>query len=84
MSTLYHRLAARRVDAANDNRHATGDSLLDAGAPWPIRLGLLVAEWLRRHRSRQSLATLSAYELRDIGLTPNDQQRECAKPFWRA
>jgi uncharacterized protein YjiS (DUF1127 family) len=83
MSTLYHRRMARRVEPANDNRHPSRASLLDAGAPWPIRLGLLVAEWLRRHRSRQSLAGLSAYELRDIGLTPADQHRECAKPFWR-
>jgi uncharacterized protein YjiS (DUF1127 family) len=82
MSTLYHRAAAR-IDPANDNRLPASVSS-GGGVPvgWPS-LARMVAEWRRRLRSRQTLAGLSAYELRDIGLTVHDQARECAKPFWR-
>ena len=83
MSTLYHRRAAERIDPANDNRFQA-----DASPPSKLAIGWsllrhMVLEWRRRHRSRQTLAGLSAHELRDIGLTIHDQDRECAKPFWR-
>jgi len=39
--------------------------------------------WQRRVRARQELAGLDARALRDIGVTPGDADRECAKPFWR-
>ncbi len=55
--------------------HATGTTL-----------AILVArltEWRRRARSRAVLARFGARELRDIGFTPADAARECAKPFWR-
>ena len=83
MSTLYHRRTAARIDPANDNR-------LPVDVSPPSRLAIawsvlrhVMAEWRRRSRSRQTLAGLSAYELRDIGLTIHDQDRECAKPFWQ-
>jgi uncharacterized protein YjiS (DUF1127 family) len=83
MSTLYHRRAAVRIDPANDNR-------LQADASPPSKLAIawsllrdMVLEWRRRWRSRQTLARLNGHELRDIGLTIHDQDRECAKPFWR-
>lgn len=83
MSTLYHRRTAARVDPANDNRlPASISPQSDVPAGWPS-VWRMVTEWRRRLRSRQSLAGLSAYELRDIGLTVHDQERECAKPFWR-
>jgi uncharacterized protein YjiS (DUF1127 family) len=84
MSTLYHRRAAMRIDPANDNR-------LPASVSPPGKLAIgwsllkqIVLEWRRRSRSRQTLAGLSCQELRDIGLTIHDQERECGKPFWRA
>jgi uncharacterized protein YjiS (DUF1127 family) len=46
------------------------------------RVRRVVAAWRRRARSRTQLARFSARELRDIGLTPADAARECAKPFW--
>ena len=47
------------------------------------RIVRTLAAWLRRARGRTQLARLSERELRDIGLTPADAARECAKPFWR-
>jgi uncharacterized protein YjiS (DUF1127 family) len=81
MSTLDHRRAAERRPA-NDN--------LAPRPPFPIvdssafvELGRRLSQMWRRHRSRQSLATLSDFELRDIGLTRAEVISECAKPFWR-
>jgi len=83
MSTLHHRRAAVRIDPVNDNRLPQGVSAPGAvPAGWPS-VKRMLAEWRRRLRSRQTLAGLSAYELRDIGITVHDQERECAKPFWR-
>ena len=40
-------------------------------------------QWIMRVRSRRELATLSDYQLRDIGLTRNDVDRQLTTPFWR-
>lgn len=49
--------------------------------------GLSAAVWLLaiydRYLQRHALAELDDALLRDIGLTPEDVRRECAKPFWR-
>jgi uncharacterized protein YjiS (DUF1127 family) len=83
MSTLYHRRAAVRIDPANDNRlQADASSPSKLAIAWSL-LRHMVSEWRRRRRSRQTLAGLSVHELRDIGITIHDQDRECAKPFWR-
>jgi uncharacterized protein YjiS (DUF1127 family) len=39
--------------------------------------------WVRRARERLELARLDHRMLRDIGITPNEAERECNKPFWR-
>ena len=46
-------------------------------------LGRLVGTWRRRIRERQAFARLDYRELRDIGLSRWDVERELAKPFWR-
>ena len=38
---------------------------------------------LHRHRQRLDLDALDDAALKDIGLSPEDIRRECAKPFWR-
>ena len=38
--------------------------------------------WRHRARSRRSLSALDDHQLRDIGLSPLDRDREVVKPFW--
>jgi uncharacterized protein YjiS (DUF1127 family) len=45
-------------------------------------LGARFAEWRRNARSRAELARFSRRELQDIGITPAETERECARPFW--
>ena len=47
------------------------------------RVPHIIRQWFMRVESRRELAMLSDYELRDIGLTRNDVDRELMKPFWR-
>lgn len=47
-----------------------------------LRLRLL-ARWYDRHRQRLDLAEIDDHLLRDLGLTPEDVRRECAKSFWQ-
>jgi uncharacterized protein YjiS (DUF1127 family) len=42
----------------------------------------LIGYWLERDRQRQSLAQIDNHLLADIGLTRDQQSRECVKPFW--
>jgi uncharacterized protein YjiS (DUF1127 family) len=44
----------------------------------------LLGTWRRRARQRQELAGLDHRMRRDIGVSPSEVARECAKPFWRA
>ena len=44
----------------------------------------LYAEWRQRARSRGELAMLDDRELRDIGLTRMEANKEFEKPFWEA
>ena len=46
------------------------------------RVPHIIRQWFMRMESRRELAMLSDYELRDIGLTRNDVDREFMKPFW--
>jgi uncharacterized protein YjiS (DUF1127 family) len=48
-----------------------------AGARATLRL------WRQRSLQRSRLATLSAHELDDIGMTEAERLAESAKPFWR-
>jgi uncharacterized protein YjiS (DUF1127 family) len=75
MSSLAQRLVAARL-RRDDRRDAAVTETVAA------RVGRTLAEWRRRARSRAQLARFSPRELRDIGLTPADAARECAKPFW--
>jgi uncharacterized protein YjiS (DUF1127 family) len=40
--------------------------------------------WRWRVRSRSDLSTLSARQMRDVGLDPDVVRRESEKPFWQA
>ncbi|RWC44182.1 MAG: DUF1127 domain-containing protein [Mesorhizobium sp.] len=64
-----------------------------ASAPLPSRQSFpfviwlrsrLLARWYDRHLQRLDLAEIDDHLLRDLGLTPQDVRRECAKSFWQA
>ena len=40
--------------------------------------------WHFRYTSRQQLAAMNAYQLKDIGLETSAATRESLKPFWKA
>ena len=44
----------------------------------------LLARWYDRHLQRRDLSEIDDHLLRDLGLTPEDVRRECAKSFWQA
>ena len=48
-----------------------------------VAVALVLADWDARRRSRNALTRLDDHMLRDIGLSPDHVQDECAKPFWR-
>jgi len=48
-----------------------------------MRVATLAKTWGQRTRSRRHLSTLDAKQLKDVGLTRIDAQREAQKPFWK-
>lgn len=55
-----------------------------ARAPRLYRSLCVLGDWLSRSRERHALSEMSLHGLRDVGLTPEDVERECGKPFWQA
>lgn len=49
-----------------------------------MRAWATVKVWHRRARGRSELAYLDDHMLEDIGMTPEQANRETLKPFWRA
>lgn len=47
------------------------------------RLLSLLMRRYDRHLQRLDLAELDAWQLSDLGLTPGEVRRECARSFWR-
>jgi uncharacterized protein YjiS (DUF1127 family) len=39
--------------------------------------------WLEQRRQHQALGSLDDDQLRDIGLSRDDVERACARPFWQ-
>ena len=60
-------------------------------ATWPAallaalrRIAEIVAQWHERTRSRSQLLRLDDAQLKDIGISMADVDREAMKPFWRS
>lgn len=47
-----------------------------------LRLASLVALWAHRAGTRRALREMEDWQLRDIGLSAAEAQREARKPFW--
>lgn len=52
----------------------------------PFSGGLIstLQRWQKRSRDRTRLGSMDERQLRDIGLTLTDANRESEKPFWKA
>lgn len=44
----------------------------------------IIDDWRERLRTRRDLMRLSDYQLKDIGLSRLDAEKEYVKPFWRS
>lgn len=51
---------------------------------WAILLANTVVTWNDRYKSRHYLSTMSHTRLEDIGISPEQAELECCKPFWSA
>ena len=40
--------------------------------------------WKMRIKGRREMARLDEHILADVGINPNERDKECAKPFWKA
>ncbi|MDG1067755.1 MAG: DUF1127 domain-containing protein [Sulfitobacter sp.] len=49
-----------------------------------VAFAVLVTKWATRRRTRLALAQLEPWQLRDVGLTPEDAYGEAYRVFWRA
>lgn len=49
-----------------------------------VKFAACVTKWAARRRTRLSLEQLEVWQLRDVGITPNEAQDETRKVFWRA
>jgi uncharacterized protein YjiS (DUF1127 family) len=54
--------------------------------PGLAEIGAVLRAWQRRYRYRRELARLigsGPHLIEDVGLSPEQAERELAKPFWR-
>ena len=49
-----------------------------------VDIAVCLAKWSMRRETRKALKNLSDWELRDVGLTPEEARFEASKVFWRA
>lgn len=49
-----------------------------------VKFAAAVTKWATRRRTRLTLKHLDAWQLTDVGLTPDAAQTEAQKVFWRA
>jgi uncharacterized protein YjiS (DUF1127 family) len=48
-----------------------------------VKLAVCVTTWATRRRTRLALQQLSDWQLRDVGLTPDQARSEASRVFWR-
>ena len=64
------------------NSAAVGSSIRLDGSFLPT-LRQTLATWWARYQTRQDLAALTESDLRNIGLTRFEAEKEANKPFWQ-
>ena len=70
---------SNRLQSEQPSRLSTPEAL---GSSQSSLWDQLRTAW-RRHQSRQRIAGLNPYLLKDIGVTHSDAEFEANKPFWR-
>lgn len=49
-----------------------------------VKFAVCVTTWATRRRTRLALAQLDPWQLRDVGLTPDQASTEACRVFWQA
>jgi uncharacterized protein YjiS (DUF1127 family) len=49
-----------------------------------VKFAACVTKWVTRRRTRLTLSQLEAWQLSDVGLTPDAARHEARKVFWQA
>jgi len=48
-----------------------------------VKFAVVVTTWATQRRTRKELSKLEPWQLRDVGLTPEQARAEAAKVFWK-
>ncbi|MBM1631962.1 DUF1127 domain-containing protein [Sulfitobacter mediterraneus] len=48
-----------------------------------VKFAVCVTDWATRYRTRQALKQLEPWQLRDVGLTPDQALSEASRVFWK-
>lgn len=48
-----------------------------------VKFAVLVTTWATSRRTRRALAQLEPWQLRDVGLTPEQASTEASRVFWQ-
>lgn len=48
-----------------------------------VNFAVLVTKWATRRRTRAALSQLDTWQLRDVGLTPDQASTEASRVFWQ-
>ncbi|MDK1386632.1 DUF1127 domain-containing protein [Sinorhizobium sp. 8-89] len=73
----------RGVDVISSGDERTFSIAAPAGEGVFAKLWYLYCSLAAKRRSRVALEELSAYQLKDIGVSEEEARREGAMPFWR-
>lgn len=49
-----------------------------------VKFAVLVTKWTTRRHTRLALSQLEQWQLRDVGMTPEEASIESRRVFWRA
>ncbi|MBS1302789.1 DUF1127 domain-containing protein [Loktanella sp. SALINAS62] len=60
-----------------------GQAVLPKAAQICVALAVILTVWDLRRRTRKHLQTLEPAQLRDVGLTQGQAEKEAAKPFYQ-
>ena len=56
---------------------------LTIAAVLAVKFAVCVTKWATRRRTRAALRTLETWQLRDVGLTPDQAETEACRVFWK-